>query len=159
MPEVNPIQKKKSCRRLTVGGAVCLVHGGDTSKLVVRSVCFTHLKRLGLRLKSATSLFRAIVQMVSDTDLFMQQYDVIEEGPYSTVSRIWDDREAQWTAVKSASILRRFTREPHDILKELRLLSDISHPNVCALFIYKLAMLIEIGRFSKFWAATETTSS
>lgn len=61
-------------------------------------------------------------------------YDVIEEGPYSVVARMWttiEDGEAQWIAVKSASTLRKFTREPHDILKELRLLSDISHPNVC----------------------------
>ncbi|KAF8808202.1 kinase-like protein [Phlegmacium glaucopus] len=58
------------------------------------------------------------------------EYDVIEEGPYSTVARMWTDGEAQWIAVKTASTLRKFTREPHDILKELRLLSEISHPNV-----------------------------
>jgi hypothetical protein len=53
-------------------------------------------------------------------------YEVIGESPCSTVARIWttiEDGEAQWIAVKSASTVRRFTREPHDILKELRLLS------------------------------------
>lgn len=59
---------------------------------------------------------------------------MIKEGPVSTVARAWlsmKDGEPQWIVVKSASIVRKFSREPHDIRKELRLMSGLSHRNVC----------------------------
>ncbi|KIJ95859.1 hypothetical protein K443DRAFT_637736, partial [Laccaria amethystina LaAM-08-1] len=63
-------------------------------------------------------------------------YDVIEEGPASTVARTWipasnDPPEyARWIVVKSATTQRNFAREPHDIVKELRVLSLVTHANV-----------------------------
>ncbi|KAJ3508273.1 hypothetical protein NLJ89_g5848 [Agrocybe chaxingu] len=60
-------------------------------------------------------------------------YDIIEEGPCSTVARAWtaiEDGKPQWVVVKSASTVRKFAREPHDIVKELRLLSSLAHPNI-----------------------------
>ncbi|KAF5312234.1 hypothetical protein D9619_002503 [Psilocybe cf. subviscida] len=60
-------------------------------------------------------------------------YDVIQEGPFATVARTWTtikDGVPQWVVVKSSSTLRKFTREPHDIVKELRLLSCMMHPNI-----------------------------
>lgn len=67
-----------------------------------------------------------------------ESYEIIEEGPVSTVSRTWttiaDDKEPRWLVVKTATIVRKFSKEPHDIVKELRILSSISHPNVCFLF-------------------------
>ncbi|KDR85845.1 hypothetical protein GALMADRAFT_109338 [Galerina marginata CBS 339.88] len=62
------------------------------------------------------------------------QYDLIQEGPFATVSRtcteIKDDGEPQWVVVKSSTTQRRFAREPHDIVKELRLLSGMAHLNI-----------------------------
>ncbi|KAH6911138.1 CMGC/CDK protein kinase [Coprinopsis sp. MPI-PUGE-AT-0042] len=58
---------------------------------------------------------------------------MIKEGPASTVARAWlsmKDGEPQWIVVKSASIVRKFSKEPHDIRKELRLMSGLSHRNV-----------------------------
>ncbi|KAF9469526.1 kinase-like domain-containing protein [Collybia nuda] len=61
-------------------------------------------------------------------------YEIIEEGPVSTVSRTWitiaDDEEPQCVVVKTATIVRKFSKEPHDIVKEVRILSSISHPNI-----------------------------
>lgn len=63
----------------------------------------------------------------------VSHYDIIQEGPFATVARTWTaikDGVAQWTVVKSATTQRKFSREPHDIVKELRLLSTMMHPNV-----------------------------
>ncbi|KAF5385076.1 hypothetical protein D9615_000993 [Tricholomella constricta] len=60
-------------------------------------------------------------------------YEVIEEGPASKVSRTWaaiGSHESQWVVVKSATVVRKFSKEPHDIAKELRILSNLSHPNI-----------------------------
>jgi serine/threonine protein kinase len=61
------------------------------------------------------------------------RYDLIEESPASTVSRTWTatagGRE-QWIVLKTATVRRKFSKEPHDIIKELRILSSLSHPNV-----------------------------
>lgn len=63
-----------------------------------------------------------------------EAYEVIEEGPASTVSRTWvaleEDDEPQWVVVKTATTNRRFAKEPHDIVKELRVLCGITHINV-----------------------------
>ena len=37
----------------------------------------------------------------------------------------------QWVAVKTSSTNHRFSRQPHDVVKEVRLLSSVSHENVC----------------------------
>ncbi|KAJ7144836.1 kinase-like domain-containing protein [Mycena crocata] len=66
-------------------------------------------------------------------DLTDDNYHLIEEGPASTVSRTWtafDGREAQWIVAKSAAVRRKFSKEPHDIVKELRILSKLSHVNI-----------------------------
>ncbi|KAG5643301.1 hypothetical protein DXG03_001228 [Asterophora parasitica] len=60
-------------------------------------------------------------------------YEMIEEGPASKVSRIWaaiSPHPVQWVVVKSATLVRRFSKEPHDIVKELRVLSGLDHPNI-----------------------------
>ncbi|KIJ91660.1 hypothetical protein K443DRAFT_653569, partial [Laccaria amethystina LaAM-08-1] len=62
--------------------------------------------------------------------------DVIEEGPASTVARTWipasndPPEHARWIVVKSATTQRKFARKPHDIVKELRVLSSVTHDNV-----------------------------
>ncbi|KJA28379.1 hypothetical protein HYPSUDRAFT_33746 [Hypholoma sublateritium FD-334 SS-4] len=63
----------------------------------------------------------------------VSHYDIIQEGPFATVARTWTtikDGVAQWNVVKSATTQRKFSREPHDIVKELRLLSTMMHPNI-----------------------------
>ncbi|THH13491.1 hypothetical protein EW146_g6721 [Bondarzewia mesenterica] len=40
------------------------------------------------------------------------------------------DGSSQTVAVKAANTRREFTKEPHDIIKELRLLSSLSHPGI-----------------------------
>ncbi|KAF7331340.1 Lanosterol 14-alpha-demethylase [Mycena kentingensis (nom. inval.)] len=60
-------------------------------------------------------------------------YEILEEGPASTVSRSWtafEGREACWVVAKSATYRRRTSKEPHDIVKELRVLSKLSHQNI-----------------------------
>jgi hypothetical protein len=69
----------------------------------------------------------------SDVVSLVLQYDIIHEG-FSTVSRTCveaEDGQPTLLAVKSSSTLRKFAKEPHDIVKELRLLSLAQHPNVC----------------------------
>ena len=63
--------------------------------------------------------------------------DTIEQSLFSTISRTQirvheseGSTSARWVAVKSASIHPRLSEEPHDIVKELRLLSGVSHANV-----------------------------
>ncbi|KAF9479406.1 kinase-like protein [Pholiota conissans] len=63
----------------------------------------------------------------------ISHYDIIQEGPFATVGRTWTTIEngvPEWIVVKSATTLRKFAREPHDIVKELRLLSSMIHPNI-----------------------------
>lgn len=40
------------------------------------------------------------------------------------------DGEEQMVAIKAGKTKRKFVLEPHDIVKELRLLSSLSHPAV-----------------------------
>ncbi|ETW86672.1 hypothetical protein HETIRDRAFT_308454, partial [Heterobasidion irregulare TC 32-1] len=56
--------------------------------------------------------------------------DLLAETLVSTVTRshlLLSDGSSYPVAVKSATVLRKFTKEPHDIKKELRLLSMLSH--------------------------------
>lgn len=59
---------------------------------------------------------------------------VIEEGPVSTTSRFMrvfnDGRDPEWVVAKKATIRRKLSKEPHDIVKESRIVSGTSHPNV-----------------------------
>jgi hypothetical protein len=41
-----------------------------------------------------------------------------------------DDGEEQMVAIKAGKAKKRLVLEPHDIVKELRLLSSLSHPAV-----------------------------
>ncbi|KAJ7650013.1 kinase-like domain-containing protein [Roridomyces roridus] len=71
--------------------------------------------------------------MDSAEDLADDRYILIEEGPASTVSRSWaalDEEEPRWIVAKSATFRKRSSKEPHDIVKELRVLSKLSHINV-----------------------------
>ncbi|KAG6811090.1 hypothetical protein H0H92_009016 [Tricholoma furcatifolium] len=67
-------------------------------------------------------------------------YELIEEGPASKVSRTWDaiePHQAQWVIVKSAPTSRKSSKEPHDIVKELRILEDLAHPNIIEVWAYE----------------------
>ncbi|PSR72084.1 hypothetical protein PHLCEN_2v12065 [Hermanssonia centrifuga] len=66
---------------------------------------------------------------------FGETLDTIHESVVSYISKATpyaDGRNApcQVVAIKSACTRREFLKEPHDIEKELRLLTDISHPNI-----------------------------
>ncbi|KAF6748363.1 CMGC/CDK protein kinase [Ephemerocybe angulata] len=80
----------------------------------------------------APELTQADVQRIQATP--SSHHDNIKEGPVSTVARIWtslkDGEPPQWVVSKSAPVVRRFSREPHDIVKELRLLNTLSHSNI-----------------------------
>ena len=54
--------------------------------------------------------------------------ELIHDGPFSTVYR---DPGPPHTALKLSIADRKFAKEPHDIHKEMRLLSTLSCPNVC----------------------------
>jgi hypothetical protein len=64
-------------------------------------------------------------------------FDVIFESPASTVyktSRVFSEKDGSSStrllAVKSGSSAREYTPEPHDIVKEARILLRLHHPNV-----------------------------
>ncbi|KAF8707322.1 hypothetical protein AX14_013616 [Amanita brunnescens Koide BX004] len=72
----------------------------------------------------------------SDAD---DDFIIVERGPVSTVRKalrtgFGDSDTAQWIAVKTSSTNRKFSRQPHDVVKEVRLLSSLSHENVVPLF-------------------------
>jgi hypothetical protein len=72
--------------------------------------------------------------------------EIIEEGPVSVVSRAQIKSSGQWLAVKTASIRRTFTKEPHDIIKENRVLSTLRHQNVCLCSVeFKSAMFTGVA--------------
>lgn len=71
-----------------------------------------------------------MTQFQSDTD---ETHEIIAEGVASTVSRTWasvDDGDPQLVVVKTATTKKKFSKEPHDILKELRIVSSLRHVNV-----------------------------
>ncbi|KAJ7631643.1 kinase-like domain-containing protein [Mycena polygramma] len=71
--------------------------------------------------------------MESEATTDDDQYELIAEGPASTVSRTWSAfgvQEPQWVVAKSATVRKKFSKEPHDIVKELRILSKLSHTNI-----------------------------
>ena len=86
------------------------------------------------------SLYHALSTNFLNSSKPEVHYDVIEEGPASTVARTWipasDDppEHARWIVVKSATTQRKFAREPHDIVKELQVLNSVTHENVCLPF-------------------------
>ncbi|KAG6834460.1 hypothetical protein H0H93_009495, partial [Arthromyces matolae] len=66
-------------------------------------------------------------------------YTLIDEGPASTVSRTWASvypHAAQWVVVKSSTTVRKFSKEPHDIIKELRVLKKLHHFNIIEIWNY-----------------------
>ncbi|EIW87347.1 kinase-like protein [Coniophora puteana RWD-64-598 SS2] len=69
--------------------------------------------------------------MSADLELSSATLVTIEEGPVSVVSKVVDgnDRRGE-LAVKTSTIHRKFVREPHDIIKEARILKSLSHPNI-----------------------------
>ncbi|KAK2462861.1 hypothetical protein APHAL10511_005059 [Amanita phalloides] len=75
-----------------------------------------------------------------DDDWDADDFVLVERGLMSTVRKtrrmgfgdnpgVW-----QWIAVKTATTNRRFSKQPHDVIKELRLLASLSHLNVIQLF-------------------------
>ena len=59
--------------------------------------------------------------------------EIISEGPTSIVTRIESELPdgPRFIAVKTSTTTH--AKEPHDIIKEVRLLASLSHPNVCCL--------------------------
>ncbi len=57
----------------------------------------------------------------------------MEESPFSymTRARFLSSRDGPAIAIKSASYLPEFSKEPHDIVKELKILRSVTHSNVC----------------------------
>lgn len=61
--------------------------------------------------------------------------EIISEGPTSIVTRIESELPdgPRFIAVKTSTTAH--AKEPHDIVKEVRLLASLSHPNVCCLLV------------------------
>ncbi|KAF9535623.1 kinase-like domain-containing protein, partial [Crepidotus variabilis] len=67
-------------------------------------------------------------------------HDLIHEGPCSTVAKAWvttKDGSPRWVVVKSSTTSRKFAKEPHDIMKECRLLSSLAHCHVVSILNVK----------------------
>jgi cyclin-dependent kinase 8/11 len=60
---------------------------------------------------------------------------MVAEGPISHVSKslLECEGKTQWIAIKTSTIDRRYTKEPHDIIKEVRLIASACHPNVVSI--------------------------
>ncbi|KAF7340909.1 Lanosterol 14-alpha-demethylase [Mycena sanguinolenta] len=89
----------------------------------------------GLSVTTTIPDFNRVLMASEDAlhDVTDDRYELIEEGPASTVSRTWtalEGREPQWIVAKCATVRRKFSKEPHDIVKELRILSNLSHMNI-----------------------------
>ncbi|KAJ3930932.1 MAG: kinase-like domain-containing protein [Lentinula lateritia] len=64
-------------------------------------------------------------------------FEVIAEGIASTVSKTLasvDNGEPQLVVIKTSTIIKKWAKEPHDIIKECRILERLSHPNVIPIF-------------------------
>ncbi|KAH7878729.1 kinase-like domain-containing protein [Lentinula edodes] len=64
-------------------------------------------------------------------------FEIIAEGIASTVSKTLasvDNGEPQLVVVKTSTIIKKWAKEPHDIIKECRILERLSHPNVIPIF-------------------------
>lgn len=61
--------------------------------------------------------------------------ETVAEGPVSLVSKSLLEHEGhtQWIAIKTSTIHRKYAREPHDIVKEARLIASACHPNVVSI--------------------------
>ncbi|KAI0334016.1 kinase-like protein [Cubamyces sp. BRFM 1775] len=72
-------------------------------------------------------------------DIFdVDTFDTVGESIVSFVTRGWyrDTSKTSPVAIKSASTNPKFSKQPHDIGKELRILLDLSHVNVIEVFGY-----------------------
>ncbi|KAL0952087.1 hypothetical protein HGRIS_008723 [Hohenbuehelia grisea] len=67
--------------------------------------------------------------------------EIVQQGPFSTVTRTRaaarPDDAPRWLAVKSASMRPDIAKEPHDIIKELRHLAAVKHPNIIEVIDYR----------------------
>ncbi|KDQ62972.1 hypothetical protein JAAARDRAFT_362090 [Jaapia argillacea MUCL 33604] len=65
-------------------------------------------------------------------DYDRETVETIHEGPVSMVARARTQTSSTpaWIAIKSATPRREYSQAPHDIIKEIRVLSSISHTNV-----------------------------
>ncbi|KAM6498866.1 CMGC/CDK protein kinase [Amanita muscaria] len=86
---------------------------------------------------------------LDDDDCYSESVDdgffLVERGPVSTVRKTLksgfggpdeDLSVPRWLAVKTSTTNHKFSRQPHDIVKEVRLLSGLSHVNIITLFDY-----------------------
>ena len=78
---------------------------------------------------------------------------LVERGPASTVRKTWKEEAGsssapQWVAVKTSTTNRKFSHQPHDVVKEVRLLSSLSHVNVR---VYIVRMFVSLIRFFFFF--------
>src|SRR6202021_3806869 len=77
---------------------------------------------------------RAVLHQASPAQSVL---DIIQDGPFSTVTKEkWfsdDGTREEYLAVKASPTVREGSKEPHDIIKELRILSRISHINVSSI--------------------------
>ncbi|KAG1879663.1 kinase-like domain-containing protein [Suillus tomentosus] len=61
--------------------------------------------------------------------------ETVAEGPVSLVSKslLEYEGQTQWIAIKTSTIHRKYAKEPHDIIKEARLIASACHPNVVSI--------------------------
>ncbi|KAJ8085199.1 hypothetical protein AAF712_003501 [Marasmius tenuissimus] len=72
------------------------------------------------------------IQWIDDSDE-ESDYEIIAEGIASTVSKTLasvDDGTPELVVVKTSTIVKRFAKEPHDIIKEARILKNLIHENI-----------------------------
>src|SRR3984957_10194211 len=101
----------------------------------------SEIKLKGLETFSFVSL-KSTCSSFNEHNVFKRSSEHVEEGPFSTIVRqkwVASDEQSAFVVNKIAPARREFSKEPHDIIKELRLLSRLSHINVggfCGLFFF-----------------------
>ncbi|KAK7471230.1 hypothetical protein VKT23_002638 [Stygiomarasmius scandens] len=69
------------------------------------------------------------IPWVDDRTSTSEDYELLFEGIASTVSKTLasvDGSEPRWIVVKSATTIKKFSKEPHDIVKEARILRQLN---------------------------------
>ncbi|KAJ4490190.1 kinase-like domain-containing protein [Lentinula aciculospora] len=88
-------------------------------------------------LRNHTVENRDIIELDDSEDDGDDDFKIIAEGLASTVSKTWasvDNEEPQLIVVKTSTTIKKWVKEPHDIIKECRILQRLSHSNIIPVF-------------------------
>ncbi|KAG1801881.1 hypothetical protein EV424DRAFT_397294 [Suillus variegatus] len=94
----------------------------------------TRCHDLGMTTNTAKSKSKGFTMENSTPSIPSGSRETVAEGPVSLVSKslLEYEGQTQWIAIKTSTIHREYAKEPHDIIKEARLIASACHPNAIA---------------------------